>query len=52
MRNFCDTLGMKNKNYVECKIDGKEQIYQSTGMGQELFETILKLHENIKAAKL
>ncbi|MGI0058346.1 MAG: hypothetical protein ACREBJ_01140 [Nitrosotalea sp.] len=43
---------MKNKNYVECKIDGKEQKYQSTSMGHEMFDTILKLNEHVKTAKL
>lgn len=43
---------MKNKNYVECKIDGKEQKYQLTSMGQEMFDTILKLNEHVKTAKL
>lgn len=43
---------MKNKNYVECKIDGKEHKYQSTSMGQEMFNMILKLREHVKTAKL
>jgi hypothetical protein len=42
---------MKNKNYVECKIDGNEHMYQLTSIGQEMFNMILKLYEHVKTAK-
>lgn len=43
---------LKNNNYVECTIDGKEHKYRSTNTGREMFNMILKLREHVKTAKL
>ncbi len=37
---------LKSKNYVERKTDGKDQLYQLTDSGKEMFDMVLKLHEH------
>lgn len=42
---------LQNKNYLECKIDGKEHKYRPTNVGREMFSMILKFQDHVKLYK-
>lgn len=41
---------LKNKNYLECKTQGKHEEYQPTSTGYEMFKIILQFKEHIKSS--
>ncbi|MBI1829238.1 MAG: hypothetical protein HY222_00555 [Thaumarchaeota archaeon] len=43
---------LQDNNYIECKIEIKEEKYHLTEYGREMFNMILKLREHVKSAKL
>ena len=44
-------IWLRNKNYIECKTDGKEERYCLTDTGRDMFNMISKFHEHIRSSK-
>jgi len=42
---------MIENNYLERKIEGKEENYQLTQSGREMFNMVLKFHEHVRKSK-
>lgn len=42
---------LTDNNYIEHKIEGKEENYQLTQSGREMFNMALKFHEHVKTSK-
>lgn len=44
-------IWLRSKNYIECKIDGKEERYYLTDTGRNMFNMISTFHEHIRSSK-